>query len=199
MTKPEAENLTAWLKDLCAVINEELRLAPVKVVERKVEQLFDQVDGDSLLQVAETLGVAQSEPIRELAKQIPDLADRVRTEEGHRAIKEWSVRNTRVVARFGRQLALLWKQSQGTGMISFPEEDTGGDSKGKRGKRGSLPEADLEREVWRALKCLNDPYELDKGRLARLKEVEALAKRCYADNPCAGGEVLADILSSCVN
>ena len=76
------------------------RLAPAKASEKKIEQLFDQVDGDGLLQVATTLGVAQGEPVRELARQVPDLADRLRTEQGQRTIKEWFERNADIFYTF---------------------------------------------------------------------------------------------------
>ena len=199
MSQVEAENLTSWLKDVYAVINEGGRLAPAKASQKMIGQLLNEVDGDGLLQVAETLGVVQSEPIQELAKQVPDLADRLSTEEGQLTIKEWFERNSGVVARCRRQLAPLWKQLQGMGMISFPkEEDPAADSKDKRSKRGPLSEAELGREVWRALKCLNDPDELDKSRLTRLKQMEDLALKRDSDSASTKGEVLGRVLSICI-
>lgn len=97
-------------------------MAPAKASEKKIEQLFDQVDGDGLLQVATTLGVAQGEPVRELARRVPDLADRLRTEQGQRAIKEWFERNAKVMEQFRRQVARPRKQLLAAAIISFPRE-----------------------------------------------------------------------------
>jgi hypothetical protein len=71
-------------------------------------------------------------------------------------------------------------------------------SKDKKPKPGPLSEAVVEREVWHALKCLTDPYELDKSRLTRLKPVEVLAERRAPNGAFTKGEVVSDLLLSCI-
>lgn len=63
---------------------------------------------------------------------------------------------------------------------------------------GPLSRADLEDELWHALKSLDDPYELDENRLTRLSQIEALASRRLCNGAFTKGESLAGILSSCI-
>lgn len=69
-------------------------------------------------------------------------------------------------------------------------------SKREKSKPGPLSAADLERELWRVLKHLGDPYELDESRLAHLKEIEVLAQSHHKYSTLAKGEVVKEVLMS---
>jgi len=202
MSQVESENLTSWLKDTFAVINKGGRLAPAKTSQKAIAQLFEQANGEKFLHAATIFGYSQSDRVRCLARDVPDLADKLRTEEGQRAIDKWFEQNAEAVTEFSRQIAPLLKQLPATSMISFAEHNkedgSATDRKGKRGKRGPLSEADLGKQLWHALKNLKDPYKLDESRLAHIKQVEVLAQQRQSDSAFAGGEVLGDILSTCV-
>ena len=68
--------------------------------------------------------------------------------------------------------------------------------KGKNSKPGPLSAADLERELWRVLKHLDDPYELDESRLTHLKGIDVLAQRHHQYSTFAKGEVIKEVLTS---
>lgn len=69
----------------------------------------------------------------------------------------------------------------------------------RRAKPGPLSEADVGKELWRVIRHLGDPFELDESRLTHLKEIEALARTGYQDATFGKGEALKEIISVCMD
>ena len=72
------------------------------------------------------------------------------------------------------------------------------DGKRQKAKRGPVSGRELEHEVWHALKCLDDIYELECSRLTHIKTVQVLAESRYGQSAFAKGEVIAETLASCI-
>ncbi len=86
--------LREWFGGVFTTVSKGLGLP--QWAEQMVEQGLRLVPPGTLLDLAEKLGLASAEEVRQLARSAPDLAARLAADEGQRAIGEWEARHDTV-------------------------------------------------------------------------------------------------------
>ena len=85
----DKENFTKWLLAVTTQINNVLKLMPPLAWERNVNMLLDQYGCDGLIQMADTMGVANAGKIRLMLEQYPDLGNQLAKEDAREVIRSW--------------------------------------------------------------------------------------------------------------
>lgn len=80
---------TQWLKAVSIQLNKALNLMPPMAWERDVNMLLAQCGAEKLLRVADTLGTVDTEKIKFMAEQYPDLGNQLASEDAQQAIRNW--------------------------------------------------------------------------------------------------------------
>jgi len=80
---------TGWLLAVSLQVNRALRLMPPTAWERDIGMLLAKCSGEKVLQVANTLGIADVEKIQLMAEQYPDLGNQLASEDAQQAIRNW--------------------------------------------------------------------------------------------------------------
>jgi hypothetical protein len=66
-----------------------LKLMPPMAWERDMNMLLAQYGGDKILQMASTLGTVDTEKIKFMVEQYPDLGNQLASEDAQQAIQNW--------------------------------------------------------------------------------------------------------------
>ena len=75
------EQFTGWLLAVSSQINQALNLMPSVAWERNINMLLAQCGGDKILQMANTLGMVDTEKIQLVVEQYPDLGNQLAIED----------------------------------------------------------------------------------------------------------------------
>jgi len=193
--------LTSALQDLLQLGNQALRLVDARTEKILVDDL-ERIGGERLLQILGAAGVASPDEMVTITRETPNLRSLCRTEKGRALINDWKEKHQAQINQ-ARHIATTIAGC----LPAFQEAELSTKEptftvptriKNKRVKPGPLSETDVECELWYALKYLDDLYELDKSRLLHLKPVQVLAQRWDWDGASIKGEVLRNILLSCI-
>lgn len=85
----DSKQFIGWFLAVSSQVNRALNLMPSMAWERDINMLLAQYGGDKLLQVASTLGIVDTEKIKLMAEQYPDLGNQLAHEDAQQAVRNW--------------------------------------------------------------------------------------------------------------
>jgi hypothetical protein len=83
------EQFSKWFLAVSIQLNRVLKLMPQMAWERDLNMLLAQYGGDKILQIASTLGPVDTEKIKLMVEQYPDLGNQLASEDAQQAIQNW--------------------------------------------------------------------------------------------------------------
>lgn len=84
------EQFTGWILAVFTQVNRALKIMPPMAWERDIGSLLAQCGGDKILQMANSLGMVDTEKIQLVVEQYPDLGNQLATEGAQQAILSWA-------------------------------------------------------------------------------------------------------------
>ena len=119
----DSEQFTQWLKAVSIQLNKALNLVPPMAWERDVNMLLDQSGAEKLLLVADTLGTVDTEKIKSMAEQYPDLGNQLARQDAQQEIRSWVSKSRFAAGLKTLRLMAVWVTSPSNSQLEWQIED----------------------------------------------------------------------------